>query len=369
MSNIREIHRQAMEIADQAFIARRKGLDEEAIPLFQDAYQMEFEAAQQTTKEPSRSILYRSAATLAFHGQLLRESEKAIALGLSGNPNPETANELRELFERINFQRHLSLQGLQLNSSEIQMSIIGNAIAQGMARIEDVVARIEDVKRLIIRTAQRINQKPFSKMAKSKDYGNYSLFMSPPRVGSFAVTLHVGQPQQEVFPEIDDRESVIDEVIFNLSLLNENRIDELQNAIPEKPYFESFLGIAKNLAPDGDKVRMVGLTAFRRHKEISVDFSIVSKDIKVVMEEFLEDPNTEQESREEVQLTGELVIGDAISNKIKVKDDKQKSHTIEVSEAIAEDVVRPYFGSRVVVDAIRLNKKRLLFRDINPAEV
>lgn len=366
MNNTRERHKQAMEIADQAFIARREGLHEQAILLFQNAYQLEFEAAQRTTKEPGRSILHRSAATLALHGQLLREAERVVALALAGDPPPEIANELREVFEKINFHRHLSLQGLELDPSEVQMSIVGNAIAQGMALIDDVVVRVQNLEKLIVRTAQRINKRPFARMP--KDYKGYSLFMSPPRSGSFAVTLRVGQPQQEMFPEMDDREHIIDEVIFNLSLLNENRIDDLRNMIPEKEYFESFLGVAKSIAPDGDNVRMVGVTALRKGAEVSVGLSVVGKSIKPVIEDELEGSNVEDEPREAIQIIGELLIGDAIKNRIKIVDDSNKSHSIEVSEAIAEDVVRPYFGTRVIVDAVRIGGKRLIFRNINPSE-
>lgn len=366
MNDTRKIHKQAMEIADQAFIARREGLHEQAIQLFQNAYQLEFEAAQQTIKEPGRSILHRSAATLALHGQLLREAEKVVALALIGDPPPEIANELREVFEKINFHRHLSLQGIELNPSEMQMSIIGNAIAQGMALIDDVVVRVQNLEKLIVRTAQRINKKPFARMP--KDYKGYSLFMSPPRSGSFAVTLRVGQPQQEMFPEMDDRERIIDEVIFNLSLLNDHRIDDLRSVIPEKEYFESFLGVAKSIAPDGDNVRMVGVTALRKGAEVSVGLSVVSKSIRPVIEDEIEVSSTKQEAREALQIIGELVIGDALKNKIQIVDDTNRRHTVEVSEAIAEDVVRPYFGARVVVDAIRVGGKRLLFRDINPSD-
>ncbi|MBZ0278883.1 MAG: hypothetical protein K8I60_22245, partial [Anaerolineae bacterium] len=221
MNTTRELHKQAMEIADRAFIAQREGLHEEAVQLFQNAYQLEFDAAQRTTKEPGRSVLHRSAATLALHGQLIREAEKVVALALVGDPPPEIANELREVFEKINFHRHLSLQGLELNPSEVQMSIVGNAIAEGMALIDDVVVRVQNLEKLIARTAQRINKRPFGRMP--RDSKGYSLFMSPPRLGSFTVTLRVGQPQQEMFPEMDDRERIIDEMIFNLHLLNEHR--------------------------------------------------------------------------------------------------------------------------------------------------
>ncbi|MCU0499944.1 MAG: hypothetical protein MUF87_21545 [Anaerolineae bacterium] len=365
MNTIRELHQQAMAMADQAFINRHHGLHDQAIKQFQEAYRLEFKAAQQTTKEPGRSILHRSAATLALHGQLFPEAEKAAVLGLSGNPPPDIADELRDVFEKANFYRHLSLQGLELNPNEVQMSIVGNAIAQGMAQIDDVLIRVQSLEKLIVRTAQRIHKKPYGKMPTHNQ--GFNLFMSPPRSGSFAVTLRVGHTRQEMFPEMDDRQRIIDEVIFNLSLLNENKIEALRSAIPEKAYFESFLGFAKNMAPDGDHVRMVGVTALRKGEEVSVGLSVINKNIKLVMEEDIETSNTD-EAKETVQIIGYLMVGNAIKNKIQVVDGSNKKHTIEVSEAIAEDVVRPYFGRSVIIDAVRVNGKKLMFRDINPDE-
>jgi len=168
---------------------------------------------------------------------------------------------------------------------------------------------------------------------------------------------------------MDNRKEVIDEMIYNLSLLNDNRIEDLRHAISEKDYFESFLGLAKTIAPDGDNVRMVGVTALREGTEVSVGLNVTGQKIKPIISDALEKLETQQETREPIQITGELLYAEAIKkNRIKIVDDNNKTHSVEVSEAIAEDVVRPFFGSRVTVDVVRIGGKRLLFRDINPSE-
>jgi len=367
MSDVRRLHRESMEMADRAFIARRDGEHEQAIQLFTNAYRLEYDAAQLAVREPSRSILHRSAATLALHAQMFREAERVVALGLAGDPPPQIANELREVFEKVNFHRHLTLQGIELNPNELQMTIAGNAVSEGMALIGAVFNRVQNLEKLVIRTAQRLNQKPFSRMTSSN---LYSLYMSTPRTGSFAVTLRVGEPQQQMFPEMDDRAHIIDEVIYNLELLNENRIEDLRHAIPDRSYFESFLGIVKTIAPDGNDVRMVGVTTLRNGVETSVGLSVTSKEIKPILAEVAEEHEAEPQTREPVQITGELLFAQAINqNIIKIVDDNNRQYSIEVSEAIAEDVVRPYFGTRVTVDAIKIGERRYIFRDINPSNV
>src|SRR5438046_2947857 len=56
-----------------------------------------------TAQEPTRSVLHRSAASLALECGNLREAERLIATALSGNPPDEFAEELRALLEQVYF--------------------------------------------------------------------------------------------------------------------------------------------------------------------------------------------------------------------------------------------------------------------------
>ena len=51
--------------------------------------------------EPSRSVLHRSAASLAEQCGEFREAERLIAVALSGNPPEEIAEELRDLLQQV----------------------------------------------------------------------------------------------------------------------------------------------------------------------------------------------------------------------------------------------------------------------------
>jgi hypothetical protein len=53
--------------------------------------------------EPTRSVLHRSAASLALECGALREAERLIATALSGDPPEEIAEELRDLLEQVYF--------------------------------------------------------------------------------------------------------------------------------------------------------------------------------------------------------------------------------------------------------------------------
>lgn len=140
MSEVRKLHDEAMALAEMASVAKLRGDLEQAGKLLRQAYGKESKAAELITHElslePTRSILFRSAASLAIDCNELREAERLIATALSGNPPAPIAEELRDLLEQVNFSRHLDLRGITLAPEELQMSIAGRTIGVGMAPSE-----------------------------------------------------------------------------------------------------------------------------------------------------------------------------------------------------------------------------------------
>src|SRR6266567_2641871 len=102
---VTELHREAMSLADRALVARLSGDTVGASALLREAYRHEREAAERVSSqqelEPTRSVLHRSAASLALECNELREAEKLVALALAGDPPTEIADELRDLLEQV----------------------------------------------------------------------------------------------------------------------------------------------------------------------------------------------------------------------------------------------------------------------------
>lgn len=98
---ITNLHNQAMEIAEEAYFVQRKGEKEVADKHFRAAFELEKEAALLLLSdydiEPTRSVLFKGAAQLAFNFGDFRAMEKIIDFALSGNPNEAIASELRQL--------------------------------------------------------------------------------------------------------------------------------------------------------------------------------------------------------------------------------------------------------------------------------
>jgi hypothetical protein len=88
MSQIQAFHQKAMDLAEAAAVARLRGAIEQAVQLTRQAFEQEFQAAilvaSNLDAEPTRSVLQRSAASLAIECGELQAAERLIATALSG---------------------------------------------------------------------------------------------------------------------------------------------------------------------------------------------------------------------------------------------------------------------------------------------
>lgn len=102
---MQHLHQEAMQLAQQAQVAKREGRREEAQGLLQRAFAIEKSVAMayvdRIQAEPTRAVLFRSAAVLAKELKVPREAELLIAHGLAGNPPETIAQELRKIFQEI----------------------------------------------------------------------------------------------------------------------------------------------------------------------------------------------------------------------------------------------------------------------------
>lgn len=109
--------------AEAAFVAKLRGDLEQASKLTRQAFENERAAAElianQLDAEPTRSVLHRSAATLAVNCGELQAAERLIATALSGNPPTEIAEELKDLFIQINLRPYLQRHGINIDNEQI----------------------------------------------------------------------------------------------------------------------------------------------------------------------------------------------------------------------------------------------------------
>jgi hypothetical protein len=127
MSQVQVFHQQAMDFAEAAVVARLRGDLEQAEQLTRQAFEQEIQAAALTANnldaEPTRSVLHRSAASLAIECGEFRVADRLIATALSGDPPPEIAEELKDLFVQINLSQYLKRQGIHLDVNDLQKQV------------------------------------------------------------------------------------------------------------------------------------------------------------------------------------------------------------------------------------------------------
>jgi hypothetical protein len=357
-----------MELADQATILRRTGDDAGARVLFRRAFELERSAAEfyapKHDAEPTRSVLLRSAATLALDAGDASAAERLIATALTGTPPEAIANELRDLLEMVYFQRHLDLRGIKLESDEFQFAIEGQGIGFGIAPAGLFIGRVRDVETLLYRTAERKLGQPFRerrKRRKALDEG-LQLYVSTPRAASFAVTFRVGASPQIEFPETSLATTVVSEVLECLDLLNSGDTEALSARFDDEAYLRNFVGLAQSIAPDGDVVKSVGFTAVRANAEKRVSFTRPRAAIAVP-----EKPKSLKAAvavrgdiqEVEVEIVGVLLEADGTDagvGRVQVKTDDGKTELVIVPRGLMRDIVRPLFDEEVRVVGTRTSE-------------
>ena len=360
MSNARDLHDRAMELADGGFRERARGDAARSQEFFAQALEAEL-AAIRELDEPNGllwSILHRSAGTLALDCNRFRQAEQIVATALAGEPHPEIAEELRDLLEQSYFRRHLDLRGVVLTGSELQLSLTGPEVGAGIAEWGLVSLRVDNTARLIYRIAERKRENDFREGGRlpKEIQENYQMLVSAPRNGSFAVSLKFGNSAQPFLPGLYDTPAIIDEFMDLVGLVNRRRVDAIRGIIPDPAYLRNFLVLAKNLAPDGERVRQVGFTAVAGGKERSVELTTPAAELPLPS---VAEPAPDFAKPEVIK--GILRFADALKgddkNSIQVLEDGRKRPTrVIVPPGMMNDIVRPMWDSRVVIQATRVGK-------------
>lgn len=375
MRDVSELHRLAMDLADRAADARRFGDDEAFLRYTREAFEKESEAASLVAArldlEPTRSVLHRSAASLALECSEIRRAEQLISTALSGDPPEEVAEELRDLLEDVYFRRHLEVRGVSLDPGEFQMSLEGSAVGFGIARSDDFVGRVKDLETLIYRTAERRLGRVFREAGRRRKSlsEELELYVSVPRAASLAVTFRLGSTRQFNLPGIDFARDVVDDFMDCIELLDRGEVEELKGKIQDEAYFRNFVGLAKKIAPDGENIRTVGFTTTspRGDREVALSRPRAKADDAIPPPE---SPLSVVDAQQIQIIRGKLLEADARSEragKIQVVSADGKRHGIQVPRGMMSDIVKPSFEEQVIVRA-RTKGKKLLLESIDLAD-
>ena len=363
MSTVRELHDKAMNLAHLAVVARHNQEWERAELLARQAYECESQAAElipeQQTSEPTRSILYRSAASLAYQCKEFAVAQRLIAKGLSGYPLPQVEQELKDLYEQINFERHLQVRGVTLENDDLQLSLQGNNVGFGTILYDEFLKRIKGTRALIDRTIQRILGADYQRSGRiAKIYRPFIPALAAPRPGSFAITIKLAVAKGKQIPMFITAAQVIDEIMAGVEFINNADEKRLHERIRQEVYYRNFIALTRDIAPDGEKISFVGFTSLRN----SVGITRLRNQIKLLPEEKKGDV-------ERTPITVEGLLDYATARRqeaIGLTTEEGKEYTIIVQEGL-DDLVHAYFKQWVVVTGL-YDQTHIYMTDVQASE-
>lgn len=376
MLNIEVLHNSAMRFADEGLIAKRNGDTDLAIRHYRKAMLYERQAANilyaDLTQEPSRSILFRSAGSLAMLCNDYKEAARLAASGLAGYPPDELADELRDVYDNASFYDHLDIRGTQLSIGEIRMMMTGSSVGNGAIVSTAFTDRLDKVTKLVGRIADDKQKRPFAQNNRISSADLVPVIFAP-QPGCFAVVIKLGisrVSQQLSFPQADFGTEIINELMERLILFSEDKLDALKARVSKVEYYNNFVTLASHIAPDGDSVKAIAFSSInvttKKPSHVSLHRAVRDKISSIIMP-IQPDPVILEKPPKKTVLVGTLLLADGINKQsITLIDDNKKSYSISVPIHLLDDVVKEKWGQRVTVwvEDRRKGKERYLLIDI-----
>jgi len=364
MNNVTALHRRAMDFMDAATASRRTGDSSGAYQQLRSAVNLETEAANLLrfvpSAEPSRSILYRSAASLALQCEMYSEAENLIYRALAGDPSEELREDLQILLENTSFKRHLAVKGVALSNRDVQVVIEGKGIGYGVAPTSEVLPRVEGTNLLLYRTAERLGERAYREAGRPTDEIKdlAESFIGLPRAASYAFSLTIGRSRQMYFD--DPSENLLNELLDCLEFVERGDENSLRRRIVEPAYYNNFIALAQNILPDGVLVKTVGFTVQRAEGTREVSLRKTAHSVREQFSPVLT-PTTKRIARgmeRPVEVSGQLRLADSVheNNRIQVVPEHGRAVTIYVPEGMMTDIVKPLWDTWVTVDGLKMGR-------------
>ena len=371
---ILNLHEEAMERVDDADLARKRGEDAVYREHLRVAYELESKAArliESEESEPTRSILHRSAASLAFRCGDYDAAERLFCRAMLGKPPEDMKDELREVYDYVRFSRQLAGNGVWLDEDQILLSLQGDLVGPSSLSPAPVFERIKVLERILQRTVSRLNSMSFTANVPKSISAQYKLFVAGLSDDSARIRLKIGRPLEPLLQGLGKFDDIFNGVLDHFALLGNAEYETLQQRLPEPAYYRNFVGLAKRIAPDGKSVSSVGLQARvgsgMRTITLDTNQSEMSS-IPMPIDDNVEQPlELKDEKREQ---DGVIKFANALSdNQVKLVAENNTTWTITVPQGLMRDVVQEYFDEsvRITGQPIKHKRRHLYLNHIEPA--
>jgi tetratricopeptide (TPR) repeat protein len=348
MNNISELHNQAMKLSQRAMVARHNGEQARAQALSHEAFEYESQAAalipDEKASEPTRSVIYCSAASLAYECQEWKAAKELINKALSGDPSERIYHALKTLSYQVDFESYLQTQKISLENTELNLFLQGKAVTSGAVIYEELNKRLTPLNVLIEKTIQRLSgidyQKTGNRLNDNPFMPALSLSNTHTDKNHFSITLKLVSTGEN--PLTQEISSVIDNILIGMNLINEFKEIDLKEQIKTPGYYQNFLALTHDIAPDGEQIHFVGLSSSKK----TVSLTRLSTEIEL---DFTEQSDDFAMKRQPIKIEGVLNYADSIKPKLVGLITQDSSHyKIKVEEGL-DDYIKFYFGRWVTV--------------------
>ena len=344
---VNSLHREAMELSDRSFVARRYGDRDDYLRYTRMALEKEAAAADLMVDddiEPTRSVLHRSAATLAWRCEEFQRAKRLIYRALAGNPPADIEFELNDLLGDIK----LALSSVHLSEKHLRLTLYGNDIAFGRAPAKLLATRILSIEDMLHVTAN----------------APIPLYYDAVGAASFFVDLKVRRESQQTLPGFDNFDEIVEPLIYSLDLLNRGRIHALEKKIADPRQFGDFVKAARKLAPDGDSISSVNLQASIAGSVQAITFERSQDELSAIpIPDAPRDKIMICPTEKPVRKVGFLQRADGSDGSIcELHTNSEGTWIIEVDEEIIHQILGKYWKKRVEVEGQRMKRARSLKR-------
>ena len=355
-----------MEFADESFVARIEKDRERYLHFTRLALEKEAAAADlmvdEEDIEPTRSVLHRSAATLAWRCEEYDVAEKLIYRALAGNPRSDIEWELKDLLGTVN----LAKAGNHLVPGQLLWSLHGNVVGFGKALVTDLTSRAPSIQQLLQISARSALRKARGKVSDKLDaLGEVPVFIEGLEAGSCIVKLRLGEPKQEALPGFERFDGAIEPFMKNVDLLARGHMDLLEDSIVDGADFSDFITAAASLAPDGEKIKAVKFQAVVDNHPRLVSLDTTQSALKGLRQPHKPDEEKRLEvTEQDIVKTGVLRVGNALDDENKtlciVATESEGNWHIEGTEELKDEIVRQFFKRRIVVHGKRMKRANVV---------
>ena len=356
-----EHHSLSEGYASEAESASRQGEFARARELYQKAAHFEEQALQElgTDKLRTYSITATSAVSLYFKAAQWDEARTLAYRCLASDKLLQFAwRQMEDLLEDIKVEN----SGIEFDDSHMFVSLKGGDILPGSGPMDLIIEKYQKMRALLYRTIEYMKKLPHRRRGEPnkliQDIYRPWLFQAEPGSYQFSVALQEIR-QLEMFDGDDvSPKQIVDQLFGILQTCAESPREGLLNSVPDYDYRNTFLKLARDLAPTGKGFSQLDIRS--ANAPYSVAFFPTTR---YAINDVIRTGRPSGPNGRDVEIHGTLRALHLDSDWIEVAIDDNQSLRVEQAGEEVDDRIGPMVNHPVVVYATQVSR-RFYFVDI-----